>query len=361
MKQYLKKLTVFLIVPVIMLLLCDTLIPVTALVYRPWEAVVFSKFPSNSPFYPNTTIYMNSVGDLCHHSPNSNFKDEYWKTDELGFRNDKYIKDADVLIIGDSYIAGSGLTQENTITNQLNKLDCNLKVYNMAPSSISQFDKLLQKGMIIKPKYLIYSIVERDVPCKINQYTNSAKNIIVELFPYKDIIANIDQYFKFYSLNWIKARLTNTTGVGIKGVENSNMYFFQGANQKHEAMDLANTVNAIVDYKKYCDSLGISFIFLPMPDKESVYYEYVPFDVQPDYLFKLDSLLKIEGVSTINTLKIYNDYRKIYKNLLYHLDDTHWNSNAVELVSREILGILNQNQTKQVAMTKTICNTGFNK
>jgi hypothetical protein len=110
-----------------------------------------------------------------------------------------------------------------------------------------------------------------------------------------------------------------------------------GTSQKHQKDDLANTVNILISYKKYCDSLGIKFIFMPMPDKETVYYELVPFDEQPDYLNKLDSILNISGVSTINTLKIYNDYRKTNDNLLYHLDDSHWNSNATEIIALEII------------------------
>ena len=82
--------------------------------------------------------------------------------------------------------------------------------------------------------------------------------------------------------------------------------------------------------------LAAAFLYVPMPNKESVYYDFIPLNKQPDYLFKLDSILKEANVSTINTLEIYNNYRKINSALLYHLDDTHWNSKATDLVSKEI-------------------------
>jgi alginate O-acetyltransferase complex protein AlgJ len=46
-------------------------------------------------------------------------------------------------------------------------------------------------------------------------------------------------------------------------------------------------------------------------------------------------MLRAENVKTINSLKLYNDYRKSNNELLYHLDDTHWNSNAIRIVSEE--------------------------
>ena len=338
MIKFITKILLFTFIPLVVMYISYIVIPVKALTYRPWEALSFSNIPANSPFYPNSYLNMNSVGDLCHHSKNSITKKECWTTDEIGFRNDKYIKDADILIIGDSYIAGSSLNQANTVSNQILNLDSSIKVYNMAPSSISQFDKLLNAGKINKPKLLIFSIVERNVPEKIIYYNaNSKKEIIKKILFNTNINANIDCFSKFLPLNWAKARINNSLGNGIEGVNNSKMYFLQGTAQKHLKDDLLNTINILISYKKYCDSLGIKFIFMPMPDKETVYYELVPFDEQPDYLYKLDSILNISGVSTINTLKIYNDYRKTNDNLLYHLDDTHWNSNATKIIALEIM------------------------
>ncbi|MFA6512277.1 MAG: hypothetical protein WCV86_04100 [Patescibacteria group bacterium] len=345
MKKFINTLTLFSLSALIIIVLCEIFIPVTVFFYRPWEAISFSKIPANAPFYTNATLTMNSVGDLCHHTENSIIKNESWKTDELGFRNDNYIKSADILIIGDSYIAGSGLTQTNTISNQVMKMDDNLKVYNMAPSSFSQFDKLVKLGRIHKPKQIIFSIAERNIPSEIKYYIpHSKKETIQNILNYNGLNAYIDKIIKVYPLKWIKARAKNAKGIGTEGINDSKMYFFQGSNQKHEEEDLINTVNTLISYKEYCDSLGIEFLFLPMPDKETVYYELVPFSEQPNYLFQLDSLLKSNGVSTINTLRIYNDYRRENDNLLYHLDDTHWNSNATELISKEIVRLVNQNE-----------------
>ena len=339
MKKVIAKSILFLLIPIFLLLLCDIIIPIKVFVYRPFEALIFAKISANSPFYPNESLKMNAVGDLCHHKENSIVKDEFWETDELGFRNDKYIKDADVLIIGDSFIAGSSLTQSNIISNEIMKLDTNLKVYNIAPSSISQFDRLLKLGKINKPKQIIFSTVERSVPEKIHYYNaNDKVEKLKKLLFYKNLNAYLDFFVKVCPLNWIKARVSNSKGVGIKGVNDSKMYFLHStAPIMHTQMDLISTKNTLVTYKKYCDSLHVKFVFMPMPDKETVYPELVPLVNQPKYLFQLDSSLRSSGIATINTLKIYNEYRKTNTNLLYHLDDTHWNSTATKIIATEII------------------------
>ncbi len=313
-------------------------IPVKSLAYRPWEALVFSNMPSDAPFYPNSNLDMYSVGDLCHHSKNSILKKEHWKTDELGYRNDKYIRNADILIIGDSFTAGSSLDQKNTISNRVSLIDQSLKVYNMAPSSMTQFDKLLKTGKINKPKLLIFSTVERFAPQKIHYYNpNSKKEMLRKIALNTSLTAQIDCFLKFLPFNWAKARINGSCGTGIKGVNSSKMHFLLGNGQMNYNDNLLSTADILISYKKYCDSLGVKFLFMPMPDKETVYYELVPFNKQPDYLLKLDSILNTSGVPTINTLKIYNDYRKTNDNLLYHLDDTHWNSNATTIIASEII------------------------
>ena len=55
----------------------------------------------------------------------------------------------------------------------------------------------------------------------------------------------------------------------------------------------------------------------------------MPLNEQPNYIIKLNSLLNVKGVNTVNTLEILNNKKD---ELLYHLDDTHWNSNGVSAV-----------------------------
>ena len=114
------------------------------------------------------------------------------------------------------------------------------------------------------------------------------------------------------------------------------MLFLQGKKSiaKVDAR-LKSTSKALISYKKYCDSQKIDFLFLPMPNKETVYFDLVPLSEQPDYLFRLDSILCNAKVNIINILPLYNLERR-KGSLLYHPDDSHWNGYATQLVAKEI-------------------------
>jgi alginate O-acetyltransferase complex protein AlgJ len=346
MKKFLLKVFVFLLTPVLSLLIIGASLPINFFTYRTWEAISFkTNVSSYAPFYPNTILNMIGVGDLCHHSSFSIAKKEYWITDKYGFRNDKFDNSPDIVIIGDSFIAGTSLSQDETISNQLINLNKKLVVYNMAPSSISTLDYYLKTRKINKPRIIIYSMVERNLPNPIKIYqSNFFKETFKNVIEFGNFNEYLDRAFKFSFIKWLTARFHDSKGSGIPSKENSHMFFLQGSSQKHSADDLNESARVIISYKKYCDSLGVDFLFLPMPDKESVYFELVPFDKQPQYLSQLDSILNTAHVSTINTLEIYNEYRKTSNSLLYHYDDTHWNANATRIISKEILQKINLNK-----------------
>jgi hypothetical protein len=327
MKKFILKL-VFFLLPLLVLFV-ELILPLNAFTYRPWEALIYkSKESSAFPFYPNQSLVMHSMGDLCHHSPNEIVKFENWITDEIGYRNDKFIKRADVLLIGDSFIAGSALSQDSTITAQLGKKG-NMLVYNMAPSSFSEFVSLMNQGVIDKPNWIVYEIVERNIPEPLNaevadydRFCGSLGSIV------------LDKIKRKYLVKYVNSRILQQTGYGTKGKE-SEMYFLNGMNQRYLYDEVNEIAETVAQYKSYCDSIGVKFIFLPIPNKETIYYEQVPLDYQPNYIAKLDSALEQRGVVSINTQEIFNAQRD--HKLLYHLDDTHWNAAGVEIVVNELI------------------------
>lgn len=318
---------------------------------RSWEALSFSIVPSliaQSPFYPDFTLTMKEEGDLAHHTKKSVVKKTTWITDQLGYRNDKFINDPDILLIGDSFFAGSGLSQSETITNKLSvKLRNKARVYSIATGSLNDFDFLYRNGIIKKPKLIIFESVERDNICfsPIPQPGSLKEKVLIlkRQLPscINDILIIADRMLRFYSIRWIMSRDNSLTdGLTLPNISpiDPKMIFYQGKSVTfHSDKELKESFNSIMSYKKYCDSIGVNFLFIPMPDKETVYFDLVPLDTQPGYLFKLDSLLNKNGVSTINTLGIYNKERQGKNNLLYHYDDTHWNSTATELIANEII------------------------
>jgi len=342
MKKFLLMLLAF-FVPVIMLMITEVLLPPSTFTFRPWEGLKFStNVPTYCQFYPNISLEMDAVGDLRHHTDKAVHRTERWVTDKLGYRNDAFIEQADVLIIGDSFIAGTGLTQDDLLSNKLHrKMGKDFKVYNMAPSSFAKFDYFLRLGIVKKPKQIIFVMVERHLPDPLYvKPTGGIKSKMVHYPIFGKLSACVDKAFRFSSLKWLNARIHHYLGNGLPAVNDSTMFFLEGYRQKHAKSDLARTVRIIKSYQAYCDSLHIKFLYLPMPDKETVYYEQVPFPKQADYLVREDSMLHVAGVATVNTLGLYNLWRKTHTEVLYQPDDSHWNPTATELVSEELHKIL---------------------
>lgn len=347
MKVLIKKLLLFLLLFFCWFLI-EALLPITTFTHRHFEAVSFqTRVPAKTSIYPNISSSMDAVGDLCHHTPYQVIKHEVWKTDKLGFRNDAFVEEPDILLLGDSFMQGSGLSQDETLTNKMQKKMKDKRVYSMAPSSFSELDKLLQWGVIKKPKLIIFSWAERNIPDPFVPYdlkkNSTVKNSIREMFACCDMNVYIDKALRHYSFNWIRARINGDTGEGVQSKIEPKMFFLSGQERESAEQELDATLKTIITYKKYCDSLGVKLLILPMPDKESVYYELVPFKKQPDYLFKMDSLLQHYNIESINPLELYNDYRRVSSDLLYHYDDTHWNSNATEIISNVVLEKLKKN------------------
>ena len=109
---------------------------------------------------------------------------------------------------------------------------------------------------------------------------------------------------------------------------------------KYNQNKIDSIVIAISSYNEFCKARNIEFVFLPCPNKESLYYDYAGLDKQPDFLHKLHIALKERGIKTINLLEKFN----VEKNnqLLYHYDDTHWNSKTSHIVTQELISCLYQ-------------------
>jgi hypothetical protein len=332
MFRFLKNIVLF-ILPVIVLGSIEVILPLNFFNYRPYESLLFLS-STDFVFYPGKKLDMLSVGDLCHHSGNAVVKNECWKTDALGYRNDRFIKDPDILLIGDSFIVGSSITQDSTLANCIkNEFHDSITAYSLAPASFLRFVSLLNGGIIHKPSLVIYSAVERKIPPPLT-VPALAKSAHAAHASVLDVI--LDRATRFYSIKYLHARLLHRKGEGVNGVDSTNMFFVTETTEHGAGEYAVQTAESLSGYKKYCDSIGIQFLFLPVPKKETVYYDYVPLEKQPGSLAVLDSLLNEHNISTINTLQAFNNHRKNNGELIYHLDDTHWNARGVEITAKNI-------------------------
>ncbi len=317
------------------ILFIEIMLPKNQFTYRPWEALLFYHPKKIAyPYYPNQNLAMHSVGDLGYRTKNEIPRYENWHTDKLGYRNDSFITSPDVLIIGDSYIVGTGLPQDSTLSNTLHSIS-GLQVYNMASAMFKDFVDLLSNEIIQKPKFLIYSIIEQNLPQTIP--TTRRK---FETVKWGDVFK--DRLSRFYMVNYFGARWTGSCGRGFPGVTDSSLLFLSGKNIKYHHDDLPQVAKTIEQYQHFCDSIGVHFIFLPIPNKETIYYKQVPLESQPDYITRLNDLLATKKIATIQTQQLFNSYVSAHapQQYIYQKDDSHWNATGIKLTAEAINSLL---------------------
>ncbi len=342
MKKFVVRTLLSVFFPLIILAGTEILLPLNTFTFRAWESlIVKTSEVFYGTFYYEKKLEMTEQGDLAHHTKFAVEKKVKWQTDKLGFRNDVFKKNPEILLIGDSFIAGSALSQENTLSELIN-IKTGKSVYSTAPYGLNTLFKMFNDGTLEKPDILIMSYVERNIkdfgplPC-----TNS-KTFMKDLQLngiFKFFAEQFDKVSKLSSLNYLKARLSGSTGRGKQSPVNENFFFFEGKDAFISPDSAEKCAELILSYQNYFKSIGIDFIFIPLPNKETVYYELVPFEKQPDFLDSLHFYLTKKGVRTINTKELF-DFWKNEGAELYHSDDTHWNKNAANILSDEIIEIL---------------------
>lgn len=322
--------TVLFFIPVSILFI-EIILPKNQFTYRPWEALLFYHPKEIAyPYYPNESLAMYSTGDLGYRTKNEIRRYENWHTDKLGYRNDSFISTPDVLIIGDSYIVGTGLPQDSTLSNTLHRIS-GLQVYNMATAKFKDFVYLLSNHIIQKPTFLVFSIIEQNLPKGLPETIKKFDSV-------KWGDAWKDRLSRFYMVNYFGARLTGSSGRGFPGVLDSSLLFLTGKNIKYHYDELQLVTETIEQYQNFCDSIGVHFIFLPIPNKETIYYKQVPLEIQPDYIEQLSTLLASKKITTIQTQQVFNQYVAEHKTgeYIYQKDDSHWNATGVELTATAI-------------------------
>lgn len=358
MTKFCKVLSLFLIVPLLIVLI-DIFSPFNAFTFRQWEALRFNNISlTYGYFYPLQTITMYEVGDLGRHTPYEVKKLTTWKTDELGYRNDQYVYSPDVLLIGDSFFAGASLTQDSTVGDLLqNKLDSVYnnhlhKVYNISINGFEKFEYLLKAKKLSKPKVIVFSIVERSVNSLPEFQSDESisvkqkiKNYIINKLPYQ-VPVFIDRLAKQSFLRYLNVKINHLEPAGLFIKQNGvraekKMLFRDSSNLKIFRAEVvtSGSINALLSYQKYCKANGIKFIFVPIPDKETIYYDKVSLNnTQSDYLLRLDSALKKNDISSVNVFNLFNEKKMTDPaTVLYQYDDTHWNSNAVNIVTDALI------------------------
>jgi hypothetical protein len=325
------------------------ILPIDFFTFRAWEAIWVVKYRNFFPgfFYPNMEITKIEEGDLAAHTRFSIKKNVRWITDRYGYRKrNTDLEKHEIVIIGESNIAGISLTQEEILSEVLEDR-LNVSVYPYAP--VGGINSFLKDKRFIEhpPDIVIFARIERELlllpalkPIREKKYFPKLKQQIQQNWMIQSLAIPLDRISKMIMLHYFRASLRRSISNPKHIVQEyilspyGPIFFNQGkkANEEVSKEKLAETIQIIKSYHDAVRSRGIRFIFLPIPNKENIFHEYLQTS-RPVFLERLIARLKEEGVETIDTQKAFEDAYRKDGILLYQTDDTHWNANGVKLTA----------------------------
>ena len=322
-------------------------LPIDFFAFRVWEGLLIRSYRWILPgrFYPCREITkMEMGGDLTRQGPFATRREVTWMTDQYGYRKkNSGARHYKVVIVGDSNIVGTGLSQEETLSEVL-ETRLNSGVYPMAPVDINTFLKD-RRFMKDPPEVVVVSTIERDI-CDL-PYPKLRRERWPTFSNWKDrlqktgwvpaIAVFLDRLSKMNMINYLRAKIGNTKHRQFYSFSTpfGTMYFLQGdaANENVSRDRFERAVQTIEAYDRILKKKGIRFIFLPIPNKENIYYQHLPNRKRPVFLEELIAELKHKKIETVDTQEAFDKRYQKDSALLYRLDDTHWNPATVRMTA----------------------------
>jgi alginate O-acetyltransferase complex protein AlgJ len=325
------------------------ILPIHTFTFRTWESLIVkhSFGVLKGPFYPNTKVSMIEEGPLAFRTPLAVKKDVTWVTDKYGYRKtNSPSKSHPVMIVGDSNIAGSGLSQHELLSEALERR-FGISVYPLSPERLRV---LHGNSMFMEnpPGLVIMESIERGLrdpkvsaPLKPGEFQQpSSFSRLIRAIQLNGILQKFsilaDRTLKGNMLQYLRARI-NRKGPSMDRMEMKSecpALFLHGTKvnsdfpmEQIEQISQRLKMSSDVLLKK-----GIRFIFLPVPNKETIYFKCLGIE-RPIFLDRLVQRLRELNVEVVDTLPAFEKAYQQRSMVLYHFDDEHWNAEGVNLAA----------------------------
>jgi len=325
--------------------------------YRPWNRL--RRGPFN--FKPNGRVVMKVCGDLGWIKDVKELqfpREQVFTTDPWGYRNPGVIENPRVVVSGDSYPAGGGLNDTDTLTVRMSEL-MGEKIYNFCGEAKFAPSEFLAdpRFKAHPPQVLIYSPVYRMI----------TPFPIEKSWRYRGKIVYLDDYTRL--LISFKLRLDRdnflahlfkdlASRVSPKLIGGLSVYVDQVTVQGEPKLTLSldvlrltqtpqerqlhMVVTSLVKFDEELKKRGVRFIYAPSPEPGSIYPEFYPKAESvrlqnPPFIDLVFAELDKRGIEYIDLRKDLIANRFPY---LYLPDDTHWNPRAVSIAAKTIVDYL---------------------
>ncbi|MDI9558717.1 MAG: hypothetical protein QM300_10420 [Pseudomonadota bacterium] len=322
-------------------------LPIHQFTFRVWESLSVKRSYGilKGQFYPNMKIKKIEDGDLAYYTRCAVKKDVLWITDKFGYRKANVAtKKHPIVIVGDSNIAGSSLSQEELLSEVLEK-KLGQSVYPLAAERLRALFKhdLIRENL---PDIVVLAGIERDLPESLRPLsakdlrTPSTLEEALKKLCLSPALQNtavlVDRIFKANMLNYLRARINRSGSMSQPELTSAQcpIFFIQGVNANKDSTSerIEQAAQRLKEYRDLLHKKHVRFIFLPIPNKETILYQYLGTQ-QPLFLEQLIKKSQNLGIEVIDTQKTFHDFYQATHTFPYHADDSHWNGLGVKIAA----------------------------
>jgi hypothetical protein len=344
-------------------------LPPERVAFRGWEAAIL--FPSaDGPFTPNLVYETDHArGDLSNLGNLRSlrvYRPERFTTDTFGFRNTPASvgRPIRILVVGDSFTGGAGLSDSDTITQRLAELT-QTGVYNCGDRLRWAAIEKLTARLDLRGGLIIWEILERgkiDAPVDFSTSSSLQDRVLKK-------VARSDAafmrwkgalWFALSGYNPLRFAATQLVGsaedgrwlpnpsaenVVVKGLRNGKDFIFTTAEVDNFGKKRPVEPAPYMQLQNAVRATGNQLLVLLVPDKYTVYYplldgagaESAPGDLP---LAILSRDLRARDIPVLDLTPVFR--REAADALrdgryIYWPDDTHWNPDGVKIAAREIV------------------------
>lgn len=337
--------------------------------FRPWEIL---RLPSYVGFYANRRVELEAYGDLAFKSAVPSLRRPrrvVFTTDRWGFRNTTNMPRPRIVVIGDSFAAGSGVSDEQTLAARLaERSGTTVYDYAMEPPGVAALFLREARFREHPPERVVYAPVERNLkacPLELDSEPKTERppsQPPSELPPaslslrYAEALtrhvakwttdANRDnglQHFMRDCYNEGRYQLLgDANGVTVTRVDDERALIPTVRQLRlHESLAQRGVepfVAMLVELKALLARRGSKLVFCPIPEVGTVYPEIFPPAEQATIASPamLDVALERARSSGIDTVDLKPAFTANKVPYLYLRDDSHWTPRAIDLAASAI-------------------------
>jgi len=347
-------------------------LPVGFFSFRAWEAMI-ANAPADAPFEPLARYDARSFGDLANMGNLRRmriYRRETFTTDAYGFRNPPGLAESgttSVLLIGDSFSAGSGVHDKLTLAGQL--AGWGQPTYTVAPAfprasslpAIARLLKMKPGSWVVHQQTYLYTeaqarILEPTRHSPVSPIARFRRSFETDLRPLRILVEQARKTFQ----DDVLFPNPFSPAVRLARLQNGDEMLFIVGEQVADGLapDTALTIAESVRYAKGLNDaatqLGLKYLAVLVPVKTAVYRHLLAPPVTetprvPAITAETERQLLVEGIRVVNlfepltSLATESAARHQY---VYWPDDTHWNPLGISVAARAIATAIDSELTR---------------